>query len=131
MIDHLGFGVPDLAAAKSYYDQIMPFLGYEPWLDTELHFSYYRQDKKPSTSLFFYLADEGGDYSHRRTGLQHVAFKVKTRAEVDAACEKAVALGGEVVRPPAVYAQYYPDYYAAYWLDPHGFMLEAVCFAPE
>ena len=26
-IDHIGIGVPDLAAAKRYYDDLMPVLG--------------------------------------------------------------------------------------------------------
>ncbi len=27
--------------------------------------------------------------------------------------------------------EYGPDFYATYWLDPHGIMLEAVTYAPE
>jgi len=29
-IDHIGIGVPDLAAAKRYYDELMPVLGLSP-----------------------------------------------------------------------------------------------------
>jgi catechol 2,3-dioxygenase-like lactoylglutathione lyase family enzyme len=27
--------------------------------------------------------------------------------------------------------QYYDERFATYWLDPHGFKLEAVCHTPE
>jgi len=32
-----------------------------------------------------------------------------------------------VVRAPQAFPQYPPPYYATFWLDPFGFMLEAVC----
>lgn len=131
MIDHLGLGVPDLAAAKAYYDELMPLLGYEPFLVRDRQFSYRRAESKPGTTVFFYEADEGGDYSHRRTGLQHVAFKLHSREEVDSAHHLAVRLGSKTVRPPNIYAQYHDNYYAAFWLDPHGFLLEAVCHRAE
>ena len=33
-IDHIGIGVPDLAAAKRYYDDLMPVLGLKQWFPT-------------------------------------------------------------------------------------------------
>ena len=33
----------------------------------------------------------------------------------------------EIVHPPQEFPQYHPGYYAVFWLDPEGFMLEAVC----
>ena len=33
-IDHIGFGVPDLAAAKEYYDDLMAVLGFREWFAT-------------------------------------------------------------------------------------------------
>ena len=33
-IDHIGIGVPDLAAAKRYYDELMPVLGLRAWFPT-------------------------------------------------------------------------------------------------
>lgn len=35
--------------------------------------------------------------------------------------------GGEVVHAPRVFPEYPPPYYATFWLDPFGIMLEAVC----
>ena len=33
-IDHIGIGVPDLAAAKAYYDELMTILGLREWFPT-------------------------------------------------------------------------------------------------
>ena len=33
-IDHIGIGVPDLGAAKQYYDALMSVLGLREWFDT-------------------------------------------------------------------------------------------------
>jgi hypothetical protein len=52
---------------------------------------------------------------------------VATRSAVDAVHDRVVALGNEVLHPPQNFPQYPPPYYATFWLDPFGFMLEAVC----
>jgi catechol 2,3-dioxygenase-like lactoylglutathione lyase family enzyme len=33
-VDHIGIGVPDLSAAKRYYDELMPILGLRAWFPT-------------------------------------------------------------------------------------------------
>ena len=33
-IDHIGIGVPDLDAAKEYYDSLMAVLGLREWFET-------------------------------------------------------------------------------------------------
>jgi catechol 2,3-dioxygenase-like lactoylglutathione lyase family enzyme len=126
-LGHLGINVPDLVAAKAYYDQLMPALGYEPFLADDDQFAYWRGPDHYGCYVFFYPALEPGAYSRDRTGLQHLAFIVPTRADVDAAHTKAIELGSEVLHEPQPWPQYTDTYYAAFWLDPHGFMLEAVC----
>ena len=61
----------------------------------------------------------------------HVAFRAKTRAEVDAFHEAALAAGGRDNGGPGLRPHYGPDYYAAFVFDPDGINLEAVCHAPE
>jgi catechol 2,3-dioxygenase-like lactoylglutathione lyase family enzyme len=126
-LGHLGINVSDLAAAKRYYDLVMPLLSYETFIASDDEFAYRPVDDKPGTFLFFYPATEAGNYSRHREGLQHLAFMVKTRAEVHAAYDAIVALGSEVLFAPNEFPQYHPGYYAAFWQDPFGHMLEAVC----
>ncbi len=127
MLGHLGVNVSNLGRAQAYYDQLMPLLGFEPYLRATDQFAYRRQEGKPGTYLFFYPALEAGEYSCHRTGLQHLAFIVPSRAQVHEVHAKVQALGSEVVHAPQEYPQYHPGYYAVFWKDPEGFMLEAVC----
>jgi len=82
---------------------------------------------KRGAYLFFYPAPERGPYARQRSGLQHFAFIVPTRAAVTRVHARVVALGGEVLHVPREFPQYPPPYFATFWLDPFGFMLEAVC----
>jgi catechol 2,3-dioxygenase-like lactoylglutathione lyase family enzyme len=130
MLDHLGLNVPDLAAAKTYYDALMPVLGFEEFFVTDHEFSYKPVDGKPGTHIFFYSAPEKNDYVRKQVGLQHIAFRARTRTQVDEAHAQAIALGSEVLYAPKLFPQYHENYYACFWFDPHGFMLEIVCNKP-
>lgn len=126
-LGHLGVNVPDLEAAKRYYDVVMPLVGYEEFFSADGEFSYRPMDNKPGTFVFFYRSTEDGSYSRGRTGLQHLAFIVKTRRAVHEVHDRAVLLGSPVVEPPQEFPQYHPGYYAVFWKDPFGIVLEAVC----
>ena len=130
-IDHIGIGVPDLAATKRYYDDLMPRLGLRAWFPTteagELN---YGPDGALGTQVFFYRALQPDEHSRHATGLQHLSFMVASRAIVDDVHEWAVQQSAEVVHPPREFPEY-GVHYATYFLDPHGFMLEIVCHAPE
>jgi len=131
-IDHVGIAVPDLDAAKEYYDELMAVLGLREWFARSpggpLN---YGPDGARSSQLFFYQAAEPGDYSRQRTGLHHLAFLVASRAVVREAHRWARARGAVILDGPSAFPQYGEHCYATYWLDPHGFKLEAVCHAPE
>jgi catechol 2,3-dioxygenase-like lactoylglutathione lyase family enzyme len=126
-LGHLGVNVPDLVRAKKYYDAVMPLLAYETFLSGPDQFAYKPADGKVGTYLFFYPSLDGGEYSRHRTGLQHLAFIVKSRSAVDDAHRVVVGLGSEVVHRPREFPEYHAGYYATFWLDPYGHMLEAVC----
>lgn len=125
-IGHLGLNVDDLASAKAYYDELMPQVGFEPFIADERRFSYRPAGGKVGTTVFFYEADRPG-YDRHRVGLQHLAFMVKTRREVQDVFRWATERGGAVVREPQELPQYHPGYYAAFWEDDRGFLLEVVC----
>jgi catechol 2,3-dioxygenase-like lactoylglutathione lyase family enzyme len=130
-IDHIGIGVPDLAAAKRYYDELMPILGLRQWFKTSPEGSFnYGPDSTQGTQVFFYQALEAGTYSRHRTGLQHIAFVVASRAIVREAYQWARARNAEILHEPREFPEY-GQHYATFWLDPHGFKLEVVCFNPE
>jgi catechol-2,3-dioxygenase len=127
MLGHLGINVPDLVAAKSYYEEIMPLVGFESFFSTQDELAFMPAGGKRGTFLFVYPAKEASEYSRHRPGLQHLAFMVPTRSAVSTVHSRVVELGSEVVHEPQVFPQYPPPYFATFWLDPFGFMLEAVC----
>jgi catechol 2,3-dioxygenase-like lactoylglutathione lyase family enzyme len=132
VLGHIGLNVPDLAAAKKYYDALMPLLGFEEFLAAEDEFAFRPSGGRPGTYLFFYPTAEGEAgggpaYSRERAGLQHLAFMVRTRSAVHEVHRLALSLGGEILHEPREFPQYPPPYFATFWLDPFGFMLEAVC----
>jgi catechol 2,3-dioxygenase-like lactoylglutathione lyase family enzyme len=125
-IEHIGLGVPDVDAARAYYDELMPLVGYQPCFGTG-----YCPDDWQGAQVFLYPAREQAPYSRHRVGLQHLAFLVPTRAAVHRVHEWAQRRGDEIVHPPQAFPEYGPDCYATFFLDPHGFMLEAVCHTAE
>jgi catechol 2,3-dioxygenase-like lactoylglutathione lyase family enzyme len=131
VLGHVGLNVPDLDAARRYYSALMPLTGFEIYLDGVDEFAIRPADGKPGTYLFFYPSAEQSRYSRHQTGLQHLAFMVRTRSAVDAVhaavVELAAQFGGRVLHEPQVFPQYPPPYFATFWLDPWGLMLEAVC----
>lgn len=131
-IDHVGIGVPDLAVAKEYYDGLMSVLGLREWFDTGPEGPLnYGPDGARGSQLFLYRAEDPDAYSRGHTGLHHLAFLVESRAVVREAHEWARARGAVILDEPQEFPQYGPDCFATYWLDPHGFKLEAVCHTPE
>lgn len=127
VLGHLGVNVPDLAAARAHYDALMPLLDFEPFLVADDEFAYRPAGGKRGTYLFFYPATEPGSYARTRTGLQHLAFMVPTRARVREVYAAALERGGQPVHEPQHWPRYPPPYYAGFWLDPFGLMIEAVC----
>ena len=127
MLGHLGLNVDDLPGAKAYYDELMPVLGYIEFFANDDEVAYMPADGKRGTYLFLYPSTEQAPYSRDRAGLQHLAFMRPTRASVVAAHALALELGSTEVHAPQAWPQYPPPYFAAFWLDPHGFMIEAVC----
>jgi catechol 2,3-dioxygenase-like lactoylglutathione lyase family enzyme len=127
VLGHLGINVPDLAAARTYYGALLPALGFEAFLDATDEFAYMPAGGKRGTFLFFYPARLDVPFSHEATGLQHLAFMVPTRQAVHDAYDLARRLGSTAVHAPQPWPQYPPPYFAAFWRDPFGITIEAVC----
>ena len=90
MLDHIGFGVTDFKRSKAFYTQALAPLGYKLVMQVSLS-----DDDEDGYAGF------GDDRPHFWIGtgkpLQsrlHVAFTAKTRAEVRAFYEAAIAAGG-------------------------------------
>jgi catechol 2,3-dioxygenase-like lactoylglutathione lyase family enzyme len=127
VLGHIGINVADLPAARTYFDELMPLVGFETFFATADQVAYMPAGGGRGTFVFLYPATEPGSVSRHRPGLQHLAFMVPTRSAVHAVHAWVVARGDEVVHPPRSFPEYPPPYYATFWLDPAGTYLEAVC----
>lgn len=128
MIDHTGITVSDFEKSKTFYQQALAPIGYV--LIMELPASVtghtdvagFGEPPKPD----FWLS--------RGTPNQppiHVAFRARSRAEVDAFYKAAMTAGGTDNGAPGLRPHYHPNYYGAFILDPDWHNIEAVCHDAE
>jgi catechol 2,3-dioxygenase-like lactoylglutathione lyase family enzyme len=124
MIDHIGVVVSDYAKSKAFYAQALAPTGHSRVVELPGALAGHRD-----TAGFCH--EDGSDFwigqGDVRTPPLHIAFRVSTRAAVDAFHQAAIAAGGRDNGAPGLRPQYHPNYYGAYVLDPDGHNIEAVC----
>jgi catechol 2,3-dioxygenase-like lactoylglutathione lyase family enzyme len=127
MLGHLGLNVTDLGRTRAYFDELAPLVDFELFFAADDHVAYRPAHGKPGTFLFFYVGGGEPAYDRFAVSLQHLAFMVPTRSRVREVHALACRRGNEILDPPRHFPQYPQPYFATFWLDPHGFKLEAVC----
>jgi catechol 2,3-dioxygenase-like lactoylglutathione lyase family enzyme len=124
MIDHLSLVVSDFEKSKAFYLQALAPTGHARVVELPA------APGAPSGSAGF-CHDDGSDLWIRQGGAIrppiHIAFRVASRAAVDAFYQAAIASGGKDNGAPGLRPQYHPNYYGAFVLDPDGHNIEAVC----
>lgn len=125
MLDHIGLAVTDITRSRAFYAAALKPLGYAIVQEAV-------NDIGGTVVMFgvegeidFVIADK-----ERPGEGNHVAFRVETRAQVDAFHAEALAAGGADNGRPGLRDRYGSNYYAAFVHDPDGFNIEAVCHAP-
>lgn len=122
-IDHLVLRVSDLERSRAFYAALFEFLGFE------LHADYGEMIGWWNGQTRFYIAQADADgrkhgYRAGAVGFHHYAFALKKRSDVYALGDFLEnTLKAEIVDPPG---EYYPDYYAVFFLDPDGMKLEGM-----
>lgn len=132
MIDHTGVTVSDYALSKAWYAAALAPIGYGL-----LHEVPKSVTGPADVAGFGEVATRKPDFwitaapglSPNRPAI-HVAFRVDSRAKVDAFHRAALAAGGRDNGGPGLRPQYHPNYYGAFVLDPDGHNIEAVCHLP-
>jgi catechol 2,3-dioxygenase-like lactoylglutathione lyase family enzyme len=115
-VSHVAVNVSDWERARLFYDEVLALFGYRVVYQEE-------------GALAYYADARGLDFGIGRrdpVGGAHVAFDAEDRAAVERFYETALQAGGRDNGAPGIRAQYAPDYYGAYVLDPDGNNLEAV-----
>ncbi|RKP46205.1 VOC family protein [Pararobbsia silviterrae] len=126
MIDHTGVVVSDFERSKAFYSAALGAIGYA--LIAE-----YPAAVTGDTDVAGYGEDGKADFWVARGTPNdppvHIAFRVDTRARVDAFYRAAIDAGGRDNGGPGVREHYHPHYYGAFVRDPDGHNIEAVCHA--
>jgi catechol 2,3-dioxygenase-like lactoylglutathione lyase family enzyme len=131
MIDHTGVNVSNFAKSRAFYVQALAAIGYE-----------LIKEFPPAAGAGAAAAVEGStqvagfgqppmtDFwiasGKPNVPPVHVAFRVSSRALVEAFYAAAIAAGGRDNGAPGIRAHYHPGYYGAFVLDPDGHNIEAV-----
>lgn len=121
VLDHIDLRVRSLDSARAFYRTWLPLLGLaegtpegEPG---DVSVGFYSPDHLDS---FFDLNE---DPAHR-PGKSRIAFGAPSRGAVDAAAHAARLAGAVGMEGPELCLEYAPTYYAAFFADPDGNLLE-------
>jgi catechol 2,3-dioxygenase-like lactoylglutathione lyase family enzyme len=125
MINHISFGVRDIARTKRFYDATLKPLGYACLSEGEGSLGYGRE----AVALWISAVDRPVP-PDAGSGL-HVCFDAPTRQSVDAFHQAALSAGGRDNGPPGLRTDYGDNYYAAFVVDPDGYRIEAYCGRAE
>ena len=135
VIDHIQITVRDFPVAVAFYDRLLPLLGFDPEKRTHATISSHDFEvvEYSHPHLAFAITSPRerlkNDPVHRRRpgSLHHLAFRVKSRDEVDELYAKIKAIGASIVSPPREYPEYKPPgYYALFFKDLEGIKYEIV-----
>jgi catechol 2,3-dioxygenase-like lactoylglutathione lyase family enzyme len=125
-IHHVDLAVSDVDRSLAFYLELLGPLG---WAE-EVRYPTYRGTEEvvymmdPATGAMLGLrAADGGAHHYYDVGIEHLAFEVDARAEVDAAHERCVAGGANIHFPPEEDRDV-EGYYALFVFDPDGIRIE-------
>lgn len=117
LYDHIDLRVPDLAAARSFYETLLPPLGFTRKTEIPGWFQYEAEDENGGPAAFFGVTEAASHVPNEC----RIAFWVETTAELDRLAELAVQAGAVDLEGPAWEDE---TYYAAFFADPCGNRLE-------
>jgi catechol 2,3-dioxygenase-like lactoylglutathione lyase family enzyme len=128
VIDHTGVSVSDFEKSKAWYEKALAPIGnaclmqLPPEVSGAATVAGFGEtaNKKPD---FWVTAVPGRPATNPP---MHVAFRVESRAMVDAFYKAGLAADGTDNGPPGLRPHYHPHYYGALVRDPDGNNVEAV-----
>jgi catechol 2,3-dioxygenase-like lactoylglutathione lyase family enzyme len=128
MIDHTGVSASDFDKSKAFYAKALSPIGYALLME-------FPASVTGSTDVAGFGEPPKADFWVNKGAPNnppvHVAFRVSSRAIVEAFYEAAIAAGGRDNGAPGVRPHYHEHYYGAFVLDPDGNNIEAVCHSPD
>lgn len=110
------------ARAREFYGRLLPALGLKPVIDTEG--MYYCVGGRTAVGIQRSVdPPKDASFAQSQTGLHHLCFRARERADVDALHDLLVEMHATIVHPPQEDA-WAPGYYSILFEDPDGIRLE-------
>ncbi len=130
-IHHVDLAVRDVERSLAFYLQLLGPLGLE-------EDSRYRSYRGTEEVVYLRYGEQflglrpadGGEHHYYDVGIEHVAFYVDSREEVDAAYERSLSMGARIHYPPEEDRDV-EGYYELFVFDPDGIRLEIGCAPPD
>ncbi len=126
-ITHTQINVSNFEISKKFYSEMFKVLGWEVLMEEETVIGWTNGD------FSFWMGGteqkfKGNKFHRKNTGLNHIAFKVDSKQEVDEFSNKFLSDKKQIVLydSPKEYPEYTEGYYAVYFEDPDRIKLEIV-----
>src|SRR5271157_4273151 len=116
-IDHVSIPVRDFARAAAFYDRVFSTLGLIRRKERDGAIGYGPDAIAPP--IFWILARTDSGAATPGVGL-HISFRARSRAEVHAFHETALAHGATDAGPPGARPHYTAGFYGCFVFDPDG-----------
>ena len=130
-IHHVDLAVRDVERSLTFYLAVLGPLGME---EAERSPSYRGTEEivylRYGDQLLGLRPADGGEHRYYNVGIEHLAFYVDTREEVDAAYERCLEIGARIHFPPEGDRDI-DGYYELFFFDPDGIRIEVAYGAPE
>jgi catechol 2,3-dioxygenase-like lactoylglutathione lyase family enzyme len=120
MFNHISIGIRDIARSKAFYDSALEAIGYRRLSESEDSLGYGKEE-----AVFWVNLANSPVPDDPKSGL-HFCFEAPDRDSVARFHAAALAAGGRDNGKPGIRADYSPDYFAAFVVDPDGYRLEAL-----
>ena len=130
-IHHIDLAVKDVERSLAFYLAVLGPLG----LREELRYPTYRGTEEVISlrygAQFLGLRPaDGGEHAYYNVGIEHLAFYVDTREEVDAAYERCLEIGARIHYPPQEDRDI-DGFYELFVFDPDGIRIEVAYGPPD
>lgn len=129
-IHHVDLAVADVERSLAFYLDLLGPLGW----DESVRYSTYRGTEEVvyledpvSGAMFGLRPADGGEHSYYGVGIEHLAFEVDEREEVDAAYSRCLGREASIHFPPEEDRDV-EGYYAFFVFDPDGIRIEVFCW---
>jgi glyoxylase I family protein len=129
-IQHVDLTVEDVEQSLAFYKELLGPLG----LEEQARYPSYRGTEEVvylgfGEQWFGLRPADGGEHRYYAVGIEHIAFQVDRRDEVDDAYRRCVGIGANIHFPPQDDRDV-EDYYAFFVFDPDGIRIEVFCEVP-